>query len=227
MNKHYIIGNWKSNKTLEEAENWIKEFISLVKSRPLPEENPSEIILCPSYHHLPLLKDRIMNSHLPIKLGAQNISSFPSGAYTGEVSAQSLRGIIDYCIIGHSERRRLFHETDELIAKKAIELQNHGITPILCVENDHAHVPAGVKFVAFEPPAAIGSGNAADPAMVNLVAKTIRQNDPESVVFYGGSATPENASQFTMQSDISGLLIGSTSLNPDDFYKLLYATASH
>lgn len=226
MEKRYCIGNWKSNKTLEEAQQWIEEFISLIKKNPLPQETTSEIILCAAYHHLPLLKKEILQSNIPLKLGAQTISTFPDGPYTGEVSAQSLRGLIEYCIVGHSERRRYFHETDEMINTKSIELQKYGITPVLCVENDHTPIPSGIKIIAYEPPTAIGSGIPADPESANTVAKTIRQHSSDSAILYGGSVTKDNASLFTKQSDIDGLLIGSKSLDAKEFYQLLYATAS-
>ena len=128
MKKTFIIANWKSNKTGSEVSSWFQRL----KIKDLRLTN-KEIIVCPSFTALPILKSLIINHKSSIKLGAQDISPFDEGAYTGEVNGKQIKELADYVIVGHSERREYFDEDEEVIKKK-IELSlKYKIVPILCI----------------------------------------------------------------------------------------------
>ncbi|HXN09551.1 MAG TPA: triose-phosphate isomerase, partial [Candidatus Acidoferrales bacterium] len=183
-----------------------------------------------------------------VKIGAQDCYWESEGAFTGEISAVMLKAIgVAYCIVGHSERRRLFNETDDMVARKASALLAHDITPIVCVGETReekqqgktaprvtAQVTASLghlteaerarTVVAYEPIWAIGSGLADDPVSANSCIKMIREtagglNDAR--MLYGGSMNADNASSFYAQPDIDGGLVGTASLDPRKFIQLI------
>lgn len=216
MEKTYIIANWKSNKTQQESQDWIATF----KDIAFPQEK--EVIVCPPYTLLATLAWFVKTNNLPLRLGAQNISAFSAGSYTGEVYAEQIKEYASYTIIGHSERRRLFHETDEELAEKVTRAQTAGLAIIFCVQDQHTPIPPGVTLVAYEPVSAIGSGNPDTPENAETVAKEIKQNNPEvKDVLYGGSVTAENVKNFTSQENISGVLVGKASLDPQSFQGII------
>ncbi len=222
MKPFFVIGNWKSNKTLAEAEGWLTDFARIIHGTPLKPEN-LEVILCVPFVHIPVLKQLLKDASFPFPfyLGAQNVSSFSDGAYTGEISARMLSGLATHCLIGHSERRKYFGETDMQIGEKAKQLQEHGIEPIVCIPDEKTPVPPGVTFIGYEPVWAIGTGIADTPEHANTVAGTITSTHPQSRVIYGGSVMPENVGGFASQTHISGILPGGASLDPMKFFELL------
>jgi len=223
MKKLFIVANWKCNKTVVEAEEWIEQFsiFNFQFSKNL------EIILCPPFTLLYSLKLLITNYQLPIILGAQDVSPFPDGAYTGEVSARMLKDLgVEYVIIGHSERRRYFKEGDQVLENKVREVIDFGLIPIFCVQNSTDPVPRGVKIVAYEPVFAIGTGSPDTPENAEKQAEIIKNIlGQEIIVLYGGSVNEENVAIFCQQKDLSGVLIGGASLDPEKFIKIInYAT---
>lgn len=216
----FIIANFKSHQTVEEAEDWIKQF----GSGYLPTQDKS-VILAPSFTNLWRFK-RVNK----IFLAAQDVSPFPPGAYTGAVNARQLKALgVDYCLVGHSERRRWFHETHQEIANKVRELLEQQITPVLCLDEPYLNQqlaalegPGLTKIiVAYEPVEAIGSGQPQDPATAEQIALKIKGTTPNIPVLYGGSVTAKNAPRYTSQNSIDGLLVGGVSLKPDEFLKLI------
>lgn len=138
MKKLLIVANWKANKTIDEATQWLKEVES-IKYQVLSN---LELIICPPFTLLYHLKLLITNSQLPITLAAQDVSPFPDGAYTGEVSARMLKDLgVKYVLIGHSERRKYFKEDEAILANKVREALDVGLTPIFCVQDQHPIQP--------------------------------------------------------------------------------------
>ena len=216
MKRKFIVANWKSNFTSLEANEWIQGF----KNYDLRFTN-EDVIICPPFVILPILKSYLLNHKSSIKLGAQNISPFDEGAYTGEVSAKQIKEFADYVIIGHSERRKNFLENDETLFKK-VELANkYGLIPIFCVQDETTKIPRNVEIVAYEPVFAIGTGNPDNPESAEKIAKQIKENTQVLVVLYGGSVTSKNVKDFTQMPNIDGVLVGGASLDAQEFYKII------
>ncbi len=216
MKKTYIIANWKSNKLENEAREWLHAFGGISFSQ------EKEIIVCAPYTILKMISEVILSENLNIKSGAQNVSCYMSGSYTGEVYAEQIKEYTGVTIIGHSERRNLFHETNEEIEKKVINALSVGLEVIFCVQDQHTPIPQGVTIVAYEPISAIGSGNPDTPENAAAVATAIKMTYPQVMcVLYGGSVTGENVRNFTSQDDISGVLVGKASLDPISFQAII------
>lgn len=244
-----IAGNWKMNTTLQEA-------VALVDAmRPQLEAIQGvEKVVCPPFISLAAVRDRLRGS--PVLVGAQDMYFMEKGAYTGEVSPLMLRGLADYVIIGHSERRQYFGETDDLVAKKVKAALDHGLKPIMCVGERLAEYEAGqteevvtrqVKgglaglqdlgalVIAYEPVWAIGTGKAATAEGANQVIGTIRGVVRSLYgaavadalrIQYGGSVTPDNVRELMEQPEIDGGLVGGASLKADAFVEIVKQSAA-
>lgn len=162
-----------------------------------------------------------MVGNFPLLIGSQDISPFEVGSFTGEEPALILKQFADVSIIGHSERRQNFNESDELIAKKITQANSQSITPLLCVQGEETAIPEGVSLIAYEPVFAIGTGNPDTPQNANEVSGKIKQKKEGLTVLYGGSVNSENAKAFLEQDNISGLLIGKASLDAEEFVKII------
>lgn len=214
--KIWIIANWKSNLNLSESLEWIN-FIG-------PKLNKREdlsVVVCPRFSALPELHQEIQANNYPILLASQNISPFAPGSFTGEEPAELLRELVTMSIVGHSERRTEFGETDEMIKAKSEVARKAGIEPVLCVQNVNTPIPQGINIVAYEPVFAIGTGTPDTPENAETVAREIKSKYPELAVLYGGSVTSQNCESFVEKDSISGLLIGKASLNADEFLKIV------
>lgn len=235
MKKIFIVANWKSNFTIAEAGKWFEEeasiefFITHIMmlrqdNVTLDESDPAikEIIVCPPFTLLTIVQNYILEKDLPFELGAQNVSPFGAGAYTGEINAKQIKDFGNYVIIGHSERRINLGESDEILEKKVKLALAEDLTPIYCVQDEKTPVPNGVKIVAYEPPTAIGTGNPDTPENAENVAKTIKDtyHDVEFVL-YGGSVNSENVQGFVQMENINGVLIGGASLDPVKFAAII------
>lgn len=217
MKRKFIVGNWKSNISNSEAKNWLDEF----KINDL-EITDKEIVVCPSFTLLPFVKKLIVNSQLSIAIGAQDISQFDEGAYTGEVNGEQIKEFADYVIIGHSERRQYFKEDNKTLQRKVEMAIKYNLMPFFCVQDRDTTVPAGVKIVAYEPVGAIGTGNPDTPDNAEQIAAAIKSVNKEIThVLYGGSVTSDNINSFTKMPDIDGVLIGGASLDPVEFLKII------
>ena len=248
MPRAYLAGNWKMNTTIDEA----AALASGVRQGFDPASDV-EIILCPPFISLAAVREAVDGS--TIKVGAQNMHFEGSGAFTGEVSSSMLRGICDYVILGHSERRQLFGESDELVNLKVRAAQEAGLRPILCVgetleQREQGRVSdivvgqvrAGLKdvadisgvLVAYEPVWAIGTGQAATPEIADEIMGGAIHWALEGLfgsaanqvpLLYGGSVNPGNVTSFAALSCVHGALVGGASLHADQFLQVIQATA--
>lgn len=218
MKKTFIIANWKSNKTESEAKEW---FQTINNSQVTINQEGKEIIVCAPFTLLPKVKELTVNSKLSIAVGAQNLSPFDEGAYTGEVNAKQIKEFAQFVLIGHSERRINFVENDETLLKK-IELANkYGLTPIFCVQGIETKIPSSVSMIAYEPINAIGTGHPDTPQNADEVASFFKKNNNAQYVIYGGSVTPENVKEFTQMPNIDGVLVGGASLDVQEFNTII------
>jgi triosephosphate isomerase len=243
-----IAGNWKMNTNLSEA-------IVMVESL-LPELDTIksvEIVLCPPFISINAIK--IVINGTSIKLGAQNMYFVEKGAYTGEISPLMLADLCQFVILGHSERRQFFSETNELINNKIKAALKFDLKPILCVgeslgeresNRTESIVTSQIEIalagidptkditIAYEPIWAIGTGKAATGKEANdtigMIRNTIAKlwNTPEAQairILYGGSVTGSNIAEFISESEIDGALVGGASLKADDFLSIVQQTA--
>lgn len=216
MKKIFIVANWKSNKTVLQAEEWLAglkiDDLRLVNK---------EIIICPPFTLLSLVSSEVKNRKLRVKVGAQNISQFGEGAYTGEINSRQLKDFADYVIIGHSERRKNFLENDEVLERKVNLAKANNLISIFCVQSGNTIVPKNADIVLYEPIEAIGTGIPDDPQNANEVAKFIKDNNPVKIVLYGGSVNSKNVSSFSTMPHIDGVGVGTASLNAPEFLEII------
>jgi len=218
--KTLVVANWKENKTIAEAEQWTD---GLNKELRIKNEGSVEIIVCPPSILIPILHSLFIIPNSPLRLGAQDVSKFEEGQYTGEVSAKMLKGFVDYVIVGHSERRKYFGETDDDVKLKVEQCLKHNLIPIVCVSHlkqvSKCHsIKVSQMIFAYEPLFAVGSGKADTPENANEFAKKIKAEVGQDVrVLYGGSVTAENVKSFVEQPDINGVLVGEASLEAEEF----------
>ena len=234
MLKPIVAGNWKMNKTPQEG----KSFIDDVTNR-LPTINNINIIFCPPFTGL-----NNIDTSPPYYLGAQNCFYEDKGAYTGEISIEMLLECnVEYVIIGHSERRHIFHENNELIDKKMSRVNNSGMKPVLCIgetldemnngkTNDiiEEQIIKGLTnvnsidniIIAYEPVWAIGTGLTATVEKINemhtfirkILSRLFTSNDSEIIpILYGGSVNSDNANELISIDGVNGFLIGGVSLD--------------
>jgi triosephosphate isomerase len=239
MRRPVIAANWKMNKKIEEAQAFLDEFIPLVWN-----EREVDIVIAPPFTALYTMANllRITN----IGLAAQDLFYEDKGAYTGEISPVMLTDIgCSYVIIGHSERRIYFGETDEIVNKKFRAARRHGLEVIFCIGESLSEREAGMTFdvlkrqisegirdissdgliIAYEPVWAIGTGKTATPDQAQEAHESIRKTlshlygEPAKGVriLYGGSVTPENADVLMACPDVDGALVGGASLKADSF----------
>lgn len=244
MRRPLVVGNWKMNTSREEA----TQLAAAVRARVAAV--PVEVVLCPPFVWLEAVRRELEGA--TIRVGAQDVYWESNGAYTGAVSAEQLAELCEYVIVGHMERRRLFGETDQDVARKVAAAVRAGIVPILVVGEDAdargagrteevvrgqlaATLPppgSGPLVVAYEPAWAIGSGNPATPEQAQAVAGILRAQladsgwDRETVpVLYGGSVGPETFGGFIAQPDLDGALVGRASLDPEAFSAMVETAA--
>jgi triosephosphate isomerase len=244
MRTPLIVGNWKMNTTLAEAIDLIKTMQS-----GLHKIQGVEKVLCPPYVSLVAARAIIKGSS--VKLGAQNVFYEEKGAYTGEISPLMLADLCEYVIVGHSERRQLFGETNEIIDKKIRAAVKRGLKPIFCVgetleENeagqtkevlgkqliaasDRLYYLSGL-VIAYEPVWAIGTGRSASGDEANRTMGFIRQFVARlhgsgiantARILYGGSVTAANIAEFMQKPEIDGALVGGASLKADEFLSIV------
>lgn len=237
MGKSVIAGNWKMHMTCAEAQSFASAFLPLVASLP----SDRQVLLAPPFTAIATLAQALAGSG--IQLGGQNVHWDRSGAYTGMISAAMLQEHgVTHAIVGHSEPRKYYSETDEQINLRARTAQKAGLVPILCVgESDsqreggeaerviRRQVEQGIDgldpallVVAYEPIWAIGTGKTCGAAEANRICGLIRSwvGYADVVVQYGGSVKADNIDLLMDQSDINGVLVGGASLDPVGFARI-------
>lgn len=216
-----IIANFKSNKNKTEITEWVAEFSKL------SIQTSAQIVLCPPLPYLYAFDDICTGN---IALGVQDVSPYPAGAYTGAIGTHNLDGLnIQYAIIGHSERRKYFHETSSDIAKKVKECLASGIIPIVCVTKDEVNETANALdesekskcIVAFEPIEHIGTGESDTLANILETKKWVTTAFGSVPYIYGGSVNTHTDPALLTSKDISGFLVGSATLNAQTFGELV------
>lgn len=221
MKPTFIIGNWKSLKTTTEANAWFDKAEELLKNDPIAEHKT--VVISVPFTLLPLAKERVAKANLKIFVGAQDVSPYDAGAYTGGVNVQQVGEFATHVLIGHSERRQFFGETPQLLEEKVKRVGQTAITPIFLVRSLNDAIPLGVTIVGYEPVEAIGSGRPDTPENANNMAKQIKERYPfVEYVLYGGSVTAENVAQFTQCEYLNGVVPGRASLAPEGFFALVH-----
>ena len=248
MRRPILAGNWKMNKTRDEA----LQFVFQVSDK-LPNSETVETVICaPAI----ILRDLVKRQGDNLRIGAQNMHEKESGAYTGEISALMLKSTaVEYVILGHSERRQYFNETDAAVNAKTKKALEHDLKPIVCVgelleEKEAGKTnevletqvtaaldgvdmsnPANV-IIAYEPVWAIGTGKSASAQDANdgcafirsVIAKMFGAEVANQVrILYGGSVKPSTVDALFAEEDIDGFLVGGAALNPQDYLALCNA----
>ena len=234
--------NWKMNLTTAEAEALCADLAGI------DEIGGVEIVIAPGYLQLETVARAFAGAK--VWVAGQNMHSERNGAFTGEVSPMQLAAVASWVLIGHSERRQLFCESDELIQRKLAAAEVNGLTPILCVGETQeerelnktdevlsrqvrtalsGYPVSDELVVAYEPVWAIGSGEPATPEQAQEAAAYIRDQVGDVIgrvraeltrILYGGSVKPDNVAAFARQPDIDGALVGGASLDADAFIKI-------
>lgn len=254
MRSKIVAGNWKMNKTLEEAHVLTTEIMSMVAAE---VKGPVKVVLCTPFPFLLPVKQLVGNS-LRISVGAQNCSEHESGAYTGEVSASMIASLdVKHVILGHSERRQYFGEDGKLLAKKVDIALKHNLVPIFCCgeplevreRNDHEtlvkqqleealfHLSAEQLqkiVIAYEPVWAIGTGKTATAQQAQDMHAVIRKHlagkygnavADSIAILYGGSVNAGNAKELFACPDVDGGLVGGASLKAREFTEIIKSTS--
>ncbi len=231
----FFVANWKLNGNFQ----FIDEFINNLS---LPKDNSKCVVICPTAIHL----DYISKNKNGFYVGAQNVSEHEEGAYTGEISVHSLSDLkVNFCIIGHSERRQIFQEKNEEINRKSERLIGNDVIPIICIgetleqkekgitkkvleEQLMNSVPSSSNFentiIAYEPVWAIGTGLTPTIEEIDETHRYIREHNDKLnkyKILYGGSVKPSNAKEITGLPNVDGALIGGASLKPQEFSVIL------
>lgn len=225
-------------KTQAESLEFLDGFMPELEHTPTERE----VVLCVPFTNLSVMAAALKGTR--VKLGAQNVHWEDEGAYTGEISAPMLTEIgVNYVVIGHSERRQYFGETDETVNRRILAAQKHGLTPILCVgetkqqrdageteshifrqlKQDLVGVDQSNLVIAYEPIWAIGTGDTCAAAEANRVIGLIRSKltNSDVPIQYGGSVKPENIDEIMAQSEIDGVLVGGASLTPKSWSRIV------
>jgi len=247
--KNLIAGNWKMNGTLKEAIQLGTSVVEAIQAEPQLLEN-NDFLVCPPFHHIVPVQAELT---VAVSIGAQDSSPFENGAYTGDVSAVMLKDInCSYVILGHSERRQYYVESNLMIQQKATLAQEAGLTAIICGGETIEQRDVGQEFeiveqqlagsvpssataentvIAYEPVWAIGSGKSATVADIQAMHDFIRKylsetlENPEKVrILYGGSVKPANAAEIFAVENVNGALIGGASLKAEDFIGIAKAS---
>lgn len=218
MDKKIIIANWKSHKGPQVIDEYFPKIQSSLSS--ISWEN-KEVLIAPPHALLGQVQYAIQKYNLPFKVCAQDVSRLPEGAFTGEVSAHLVKNFAEYSIIGHSERRDNFGESDSILADKVRLCRDEEIEPIYCIQDETQVIADSVKYVAYEPPTAIGTGNPDTPEHIQEVFSKILETNNSVKLLYGGSVNAENISRFVQIPTLSGFLVGGASLEAESFLSLL------
>lgn len=224
--KKLIVANWKANKSLLEAQDWLNHFLT-DENLSMIDPEKKEVILAPA-HFLLSTVAKFSSRASNLNLAVQDLSPYPAGSYTGAISAENLNGLnVKYALLGHSERRRYFSETCQQVAKKVELALAAEIQPIICLDLDYLDEQAAALteahfkkcMVAYEPLTAIGSGRNETTSEVAKAVKKIKRVFGSVPVLYGGSVTADNVADY--RKVVDGVLVGGASLQAANFIDLI------
>ncbi|MBM9518421.1 triosephosphate isomerase [Desulforhopalus vacuolatus] len=224
----YITGNWKSNKTTAEGLRWLEQFAGIWH----PGKDLSVVIAPPMVSIESLAAEA---KHLRLEhffFAAQDLSPFPRGSYTGAVAADLLKGVVQYAIVGHNERRRYFQENVQDALNKAAEAVDAGIVPLVCVA-DVAEVSRlssladlnGRVMLAYTPTDPAVSGIPESAEKITGMVTRMKRAVPGAIILYGGAVTGKNAAALLAVEGVDGLFVGKASLDPANFAAVCAAAA--
>ncbi len=217
---HYIVGNWKSHKTTEEGRHWLEQFAPLFHPK-----TETEVVLAPTLVSLEGVAAAAAGLNIDIAFAAQDISPFPRGKYTGAVAADLVKGVAEYAIVGHAERRRYFHESGQEIINKVHEAVDVGITPLVCfadaIELGSLVAPLGdidgSFLLAYTPHDPVVANVPEPAAQVAEMAGRVQRGLPQVPLLYGGAVNRDNCCAYLAIEGISGLFVGGASLDAAHF----------
>lgn len=210
----YFFANLKSHMNPQEGKQWLDAFMSFK----IPENK--QAVICPPFTLLTIFKS------LNLPLCAQNVSPYPEGEYTGEITARMLKNLAEYVLVGHSERRKYLHENTEDINNKLNQAKLNNIIPVLAISNeseiDNYNLSDFEKiFILYEPIFAIGTGNPDTPENASSICQSLKSKLPNTLFLYGGSISKDNISQFSDKNCIDGVVVGKNSLDPLHFFGII------
>ncbi len=244
----FVIGNWKMNTTVAQATTLVRDMLA-----GLDRVKGVHKVLCPPFVSLSAVGDLLKGSS--VMLGAQDMCAKTKGAYTGEISPLMLAELCQFVILGHSERRQYFGETDQIVNAKIISALKHGLRPIFCIGEKLEDHEAGMTeevvarqlaeglsaitgstaiVIAYEPVWAIGTGKAASGeqavATIGFIRDTLARLWTNEIacnlaILYGGSVTGDNIAEFVSYKEIDGALVGGASLRAEEFVHIAEQTA--
>ncbi|AFZ50639.1 triose-phosphate isomerase [Dactylococcopsis salina] len=238
MRRVVIAGNWKMHKTQAESLEFLQSFLPLLENT----AEDREVILCAPFTDLSVMSKNLHGTR--VRLGSQNVHWEESGAFTGEIAPSMLTEVgVTYAVVGHSERRQYFGETDETVNFRARAAQKAGLKPILCVGESKQQRDAGETeavitqqlkadlvgidlsglVIAYEPIWAIGTGDTCDSKEANRVIGLIRSqlSSADVPIQYGGSVKTANIDEIMAQPEIDGALVGGASLDAEGFARIV------
>ena len=222
--KKYVIGNWKCYKTTDDALAWFRQFSKLYRA-----SEKVDVVVAPPFLSLENISRELADLKLSgVSLAAQDVSPFPRGSYTGAIAADMIKRVASYVIVGHSERRRYFHETAQDVINKVTEAADRSLIPIVCIEDSDllsqlrplVDIDCKELIVAYTPVDALNFNIPESAGKITESITRIRNFFPAWPIVYGGALTTENVKDYLDIPGLSGLFLGSTSLTADKFEKV-------